>query len=903
MKKLLCLLLTLLMLSAVTVFAEDDSIILLPGDADFNEGLALQGGVARGYERGKYLGFENIDLTGMNSASLGGKVNLVGGSNGDTIRIMIDNPVSGKQIGSIVIGESGTYFDTWLEGADGVHNVYFVGSYWEGVSENFLVENFTLRKDVYKDTALDEQVLDSAIVDFYSDTWVSVDDMGRKVADFSEAGAPKDNRDVAVFYHTWHTGKGEKNAGIISEIIARYPDAMDNPLSEGWADGAITYWDEPIFGFYGSTDYWVYRQHFELLASAGVDAIELDLTNGGWLYADAFSVLTTALRDAKRDGVNVPRIIANVGSRTAEMNNRLLSAIYHISFVKNDFSDIWYFFEGKPLIKSLANTQSLKGAYSAEDEEGLRLLSDMNDFFSFRACDNTVGAKSGWTWLESFPQSVRTEMLASDGRPEFISLGAAVNHSYVGERTAYGFSEPYVKHKSYSSAFGEDYSVNGARNAWMFRDQARQALEVDPHLVLITGWNEWTAVRQAEFWGMTNVFVDTFDSDGSRDFEPTKGELKDDFYNLMVDFIRKYKGVRPAPLAGAMTAINVDGTESGWENVTPAYYNYKGLDRNSESGYKNPETGTTWTYTTTSSNRVTFSKVARDEGNFYFLAKTVEGKDIGNAALYINADRNKATGFEGYDFVIGRNGALAVEAIAPDKTFTKVGEAKIVKNGNIITLSFPKALIGETGISDFEFKWITGDFTDVLSLYENANAAPIGRFNYLYTEIEQKALTADERAALSDTAILKAGSFKMITEGGIKNVAESDIRITPVEMSGTLYIPSEAMMEILGYGRSKVEYDYLRNQYHIYTYKMNSELTKISERNWYYTTVGTYEGRENGYAKTLTAPVTILNGGIYVPINIFSDLMGMQIKNMGNGVWAIGTAADSVINAAKGYLG
>ena len=74
-------------------------------------------------------------------------------------------------------------------------------------------------------------------------------------------------------------------------------------------------------------------------------------------------------------------------------------------------------------------------------------------------------------------------------------------------------------------------------------------LDVDPAIVIIDGWNEFKATRQQNYAGFKNAFVDTFDSENSRDLEPVKGFLKDDGYVMLVDFIRKYKGVRPAPPA------------------------------------------------------------------------------------------------------------------------------------------------------------------------------------------------------------------------------------------------------------------------------------------------------------------------------------------------------------------
>lgn len=48
------------------------------------------------------------------------------------------------------------------------------------------------------------------------------------------------------------------------------------------------------------------------------------------------------------------------------------------------------------------------------------------------------------------------------GRPEFMSLGLAVNESIVwGVSTTGVFSDPYTKGRSYAEAFGEDLTEKG----------------------------------------------------------------------------------------------------------------------------------------------------------------------------------------------------------------------------------------------------------------------------------------------------------------------------------------------------------------------------------------------------------------------------------------------------------
>lgn len=902
MKKMLCILLMLALISPTYAVLAEEDIVLLPEKADFVKEVSVSGGEARNIERGDYLGYKGIDLTGIQSVTMDGYVKIAGWSNGAALRVMIDNPVSGSQIGTIVMSKTGTSYSACIEAVSGVHDVYFVESYWSGLADNYVVKKLTFSKDPYNDAALGEQVSDEYLKDYYEDTWVATDDLGRKVADYSEVGAPKNGRDVIMFFWNWNPGEGSTPAKIISEEIEKYPDALQNPNSEAWKGTAEFFWGESVFGFYSSLEYWVYRQQMELLAAAGVDAIMLDYTNGVNI-AEAWNVMVQAMRDAKKEGIDVPKFSLFVGEKQSEIMIGLLGSIYNIAFVENDYSDMWYYLDGKPLMMGAISAKAASGGVSAEDSEWHDFVQNITDTFTWR--NDGSSSDDNWRWLESFPQGTSYGKDTEDGRAEMTTLGMAANIPYSqGKKpTNYAFSLPYSMGKSFSNVFGDDYSADAPRKAYFFREEARFVLDLDPHICFITGWNEYTADRQSSAWGYTNVFVDTFDTNKSRDFEPTKTAVKDDYYNLLTDFIRKFKGVRPAPLAGAETAINVNGDLSQWDSVTPGYYNYPGLDRDSKSGYQNPETGTVWTYKTESSVRVTESKVARDASNLYFMAKTLEGKSLSNTAIYLNIDRNPATGFSGYDFAIGRNGGNALEALANDGTGTYVGEAVVVRNGNTMQISVPRALVSETGIIDFEFKWVHGTFSDVLEFYEKGISAPIGRFNYLYTEISQESLTSSEKSALNNAGIVKAGTGKMITEGGIKTVYEKNTAVTPFEMNGTLYVPAETFEELMGNGHSKVEYNYLTNVFYFYNYSMTDDLTQIAEKNWYYTQIGSYEARKNGRLRAISAPVMAVNGIIYVPISIFSEVIGENVTNMGNGVYVIGNANAEAVNMTLKYIG
>ena len=188
---------------------------------------------------------------------------------------------------------------------------------------------------------------------------------------------------------------------------------------------------------------------------------------------------------------------------------------------------------------------------------------------------------------------------------------------------------------------------------------------------MITGWNEWRAGRYQSWGGTPNAFPDQFDDNGSRDMEPTKGELKDLYYCYLVDAVRRFKGAETLPEASA--EITIDLTDlSAWDAVTPEYYNDKGTYTRDNQGFSNNH----YTNDTMRNNPIK-AKVARDKDSLYFMAECEEALKGENDAsfmnLYIDSDRLHKTGWEGYDYVIA---GTKVYALAADGERSEAGNGR-----------------------------------------------------------------------------------------------------------------------------------------------------------------------------------------------------------------------------------
>ena len=717
---------------------------------------------------------------------------------------------------------------------------------------------------------------------------------------------------MGINYWNWFA-TADRAGVVITDVINDKPEARHEYNDPIWDQKAAYYWGEPIMGFYSSQDYWVYRKHAEMLSIIGIDSIFLDYSNDGLDYIKQLNILAKAFRDAKKTGVDIPEIsvMLNLGNSPNNAYRGLL-AIYFNCFYENDYSDIWYYWEDKPLIfgNSLYDVALKDTKTDNETERDALLL--IKDFFTYR----TQGRRdvdtedASWMWLENFPQILRN-VDKNTGRPEFISVGCGINQSTeLGLSVTGVFSDPYCKGRGYSEAFGEDYSANGMRMAYFFREQASLALEAEPEFIMVDGWNEWTAIRQFDWHGQLNSFVDTFDYENSRDFEPNNGPLRDDYYLLLADFIRKYKGVRETPVATGAKTVDINGDVAAWDNIGPTFFNnFQDYERNSEGLYKRG-TEEHHVYTTTVNNAIMRAKASFDGEKLYFMAECnsdidMTGKNPLN--LYINTDRNFITGWNGYDFVLNLDGPGKLSAFNGSSwERTPVGDIKYAVSGKYIQVEIGRSLLGETGSVDLEFKWTdsVNPEGDLLKFYNEGSTAPFGRFNYVYTEIPERSMSENERDNLYGTSILVAGNPEMIVAGAKMNVYEKDTTVAPFEMNGTLYIPEDAYNEIMGYGRSKTKYDSNYNKFYTYHFDLSDDMKEIVNYKWTCSVLDSTEVKVNGVFGTMSAPVVYVNGMFYIPASLISDCYGYEVKALGNGVYGIGKygVSDSDIMSALSYI-
>ncbi|MDP4133041.1 MAG: hypothetical protein Q8882_03415 [Bacillota bacterium] len=894
MKKHMCILLILCMiLSLFTVSFAVDKKALTCADIAYNGGVNVTSSGMTGWgKKGQYIGFKGIDMSGIKNVKIAAKNIMTGGANGEAFRIYIDDPVKGTLLGYVLLTLEGErVFSGNINEASGVHDLYIVSTLCKS-SNLITITSVTLNGE--HDSSIDyAPILDSALIDDYSDTWAAVDDMGRSVADYEETGDVKGDRYVGMMYWNWHVNPAE-NARIPSQIIAAHPESKDDYYSPAWDVKGNYYWSEPLFGYYTSYDYWVYRKQAEMFDASGIDALFFDWSNGDSCFVKGLMVMCQAFTDAKKEGVKVPRLSC-LSSWSSNFTDRIrcLETIY-INFIKEGrYRDLWFDWNGKPLVFGGSTSKTITDNYiDRNDPYEVNTMKEIFNTFAFRTMGSRQnGPKSDkseeWMWLENYPQHLWGK--EDSGKTEFVVVGTAINHSYVYQYGAVGvFSDKYTKGRSYTEAFGEDYRENAYNEGYFFKEQASRALDIDPHFIMIDGWNEWTAGRNTTYSGIPNSFVDTFDDENSRDFEPSNGVLKDNYFNLLVDFIRKYKGVRPARLASEEKTIDINGNLSQWDNVGPEYINLKSDYERDTDGSMNGDTGKPYHYTTKLNNVIVKSKVARDDKNFYFYVETAEDIKEGTNSflhMYINTDRNHATGWEGYDYAVNRT-LGTIEKNTGGFNWEKASDITYKIKGKVMILAIPRSAISSSDKANFEFKWTDGadEEGNILRFYSYGSVAPFGRFNYVYTEVQQKVLSKEQKAALKDTTIIGADKNRMVVSGGKMYVYEKDTRVTPKLIDGVLYFPVSVLEEALGYGETKYEYYSKDNMLFVRNHDLKD--SQITDYKWAYTTIGSYEVRINGKLSKLENPVKIVDGLIYVPITYAKDCFEYSIYDVGNGQFA-----------------
>lgn len=561
--------------------------------------------------------------------------------------------------------------------------------------------------------------------DLFSDTWVATDALGRDLP-IAEAPAARADRFVGIFYFLWHGGHGTAGPYDNSVLIAQNPrtPAFGPPSSFHW-------WGEPESGYFRAIDPWVIRRNLSMLQDAGVDVLFIDVTNA-FTYPGEVRALCDVASAMRAEGNLTPQIAFLTHSRMAETINRLWDEIYF----PNLYPDLWFRWQGKPM---------LLGRRDATTAGGQPLSPEIQRFFTWRESWAWDPGRNKWQWIDTYPQ--RWGWDQDPAIPEELPVAVASHPTNNRGRSFQGGREPPIDQYALTQTYGAGLH---------FAEQWARVLEVDPQMAFITGWNEWVAQRfvinpgqQVDFLGRRlspgeTFFVDNYNAEFNRDIEPMKGGSGDNLYYQMIANIRLFKGIRPAPAASDRKTIHIDGRFGEWDDVLPEY-----RDTIGDTIHRDANGWGSLHYTDlTGRNDIVAAKVAVDETNVYFYARTRDAltpsSDPAWMMLLIDADQNPDTGWHGYDFLLNGTtpGADTTTVLVHDGggwSWRPVGQATYFASGNQLEIGFPRDFIGQGQQSSvtFDFHWADNVplGAEIDQFFVHGDNAPNRRFNYRYESL------------------------------------------------------------------------------------------------------------------------------------------------------------------------
>ncbi len=564
---------------------------------------------------------------------------------------------------------------------------------------------------------------------------------------------------MGVFYFLWHGYHESSVIYDITKMIAAHPD---NP--QYGPHYAFHWWGEPEAGYYRTLDPWLMRRNLQMLSDAGVDFLYIDVTNGFTYLEEVYQLCNISL-SMREEGLQTPYIVFTTHTAGAATINQLYDNFY----TKTEYRDLWFIWQGKPLILGDINDNDL--------------YPEAKDFFTFRYSWAWTDAKNQphhWQWLDHTPQDYGWD--TDPSIPEQIPISVAEHpYSNIGASFHSGSEPPRNNLKL------TDYTGQGLH----FQEQWQRAFDVDPQVVMVTGWNEWIAQKMIN--GQDNTlnsfigeplangdafFVDAYNQEYNRDIEPMKGGHSDNRYYQLVANIRRFKGMPAAQIVHDTSSIAIDGNFVDWENVIPVFKDPRG-----DTYHRNyPRYDEKENYINESGrNDIIESRAGYDSRYIYFYAQTAADltDHSGNnwMLLFINGDNDMNSGWQGYDFLINRqilSDSLTTVSAWQDSDWITIGQTPFRYAVNRLELKIERAVINETdSVPNFLFHWADNiqKLNDINEFFINGESAPDRRFAYNYMSASG---SSGDIPAEPGNLMAKALSYKRIALSWIDNANNED---------------------------------------------------------------------------------------------------------------------------------
>ena len=546
--------------------------------------------------------------------------------------------------------------------------------------------------------------------------WPATDALGRSLPIGAEIKTPREGRTVGIFYFITHGTERDTLPNDLAKILPQDPALLSKPDSPLWGPKGPYYWGEPLYGYYNSLDPWVLRRHASLLADAGVDTVIFDTTNRA-TYPAVYMELCKVWNQVRTEGGRTPQVCFMVNTKAGATAQEL----YHDLYAKGLYKDLWFSWQGKPLLICDPKEAS----------------PEIAKFFTLRKAHwpfTLVNTDNEWHWESTCPQVFSYDK--NPAKPEQVNVAVAQNLR-ADNGLVTNMSTDDARGRSFHDG-KEDRTPGSVDHGYNFAEQWKRALELDPPFVMVTGWNEWTAGKHSRP-GLPVVFVDQFDQEYSRDIEPVTGLHNDNYYWQLVANVRRYKGAPPLPPASPPKTISLEAGFEQWADVRPAF-----TDLAFDNDHRDFGKGALHYVNQSGRNDLTVMKVATDDTQVAFFAQTrgplTSSKEPNWMWLLIDSDCNPATGWQGYDFILNRSvdgNETWLEKNVGGWKWEKVAKVRFKVQGNQLMLCVPCEALGLKGGAQLalDFKWWDGARKpgDVMDFFLSGDVAPEGRFNFRYS--------------------------------------------------------------------------------------------------------------------------------------------------------------------------
>ena len=589
----------------------------------------------------------------------------------------------------------------------------------------------------------------------------ATDKFGREIAPMGYLKTDRE-RFVGLFYWMWisNTNYYYHNIFDCTKLMSTEEGAAAfwniDPSNAAYQQlsqiGAFHFTNEPLYGYYNSSDPWVITRHMELFILAGIDFIFLDTSNSliydedirgsqfeGVVKAPSYTLLDTML-ELYEKGWDVPKVVFLTNTRSGERVEEIRRAFYD----SGKYEALWFKPDGvRPMI--IATTEQNDGA---SDTWG-----DVNKFVPVSAADqlyfdvketqwpNKGSKPNGFPWISNrAPQTYHEESKA-------ISVSVA-QHGNLGftdmiDRNSRGYN--YKEQKVEENwQLGQNFE-NQWDTVFSLEEKGK-----DETFVNVTGWNEWVGMKFGNLDSKA-VMVDNFYGQYTRDIEPDKTLYQDTTLLQLTRNLRKFK-YEPAAETYLWKTKTVRAFED-FEDVPAVYVDFEGdaLARDYWSFDVKP-TGPYYT-DATDRNDILETRVVHDGTNLYFLVTTKEdvtayesGDNWMNILIKTEAS-TEDNSFAGYNFAVNRapdGNTTSVEKSTGGWNWESAGAAELLVEGNRMMITVPLSTLGLSADNvKFSFKvsdnvqkpsWFAAEDAehDILHYYATGDSAPLGRYSYSY---------------------------------------------------------------------------------------------------------------------------------------------------------------------------